>query len=92
MTIVLFVLVRFSAIFCCSARGGAEPNKSKMEAGRSRFIELISGVKVTVVFAFKLAKEFKLNEAVLFSEFSDGCTDELSRFELSVEEYEYLGI
>jgi hypothetical protein len=59
-----------------------------MESGSSRFAELESWVKVTVVFPVELTNESEFNEAVLLSEFSDICTDELSRFELSVEEYE----
>jgi hypothetical protein len=50
-------------------------------------------VKVTVVFAVELAKESKFNKAVLLSEFSDICIEELSRFEEDpVEEYEKVGI
>jgi hypothetical protein len=59
-----------------------------MSSGRSRFTELVLGVNVIVVFAVELTKESKFNEAVLLSEFSDICIDELSRFEKFVEEYE----
>jgi hypothetical protein len=59
-----------------------------MESGSSRFTEPESGVKVIVVFPVELTNESEFNEAVLLSEFSDICIDELSRFELSVEEYE----
>ena len=59
-----------------------------MEAGRSKFTELSLGVKVADVFAVELVKESKFNKAVLLSEFSDVCIDELSMFEVSVEEYE----
>jgi hypothetical protein len=59
-----------------------------MESGRSRFTEPESGVKVTVVFPVELTNESEVNEAVLLSEFSDICIDELPRFELAVEEYE----
>jgi hypothetical protein len=41
-----------------------------------------------VVFPVELTNESEVNEAVLLPEFSDICIDELSRFELAVEEYE----